>query len=146
MRFRRYDSSLHKTLAFAVIHVAIAITVGWFLTGGFILGSVLALIEPTTNTFVSHALEKLSFRRVTDPRRHALLRSALLGVSHLVVAMGVGFLLSGSWLVASAYALIEPAANAVAHYFFDRWWQRRRAQAARAPVAFHAAPRLLPLQ
>lgn len=125
MRLRRFDSSLSKTLSFAVIHLAIAVTLGWLFTGAFILGGLLAFIEPTANTVVSHGLEKFTRHWRGDARRRALLKSALLGASHFVVAMGVGLALSGSWVAATAYAVVEPLANAVAHYFFERWWHRR---------------------
>jgi uncharacterized membrane protein len=121
----RTESNLHKTLSFAVIHLAIAVTLGWLFTGAFILGGLLALVEPTANTVVAHGLEKLSRRWGADARRRAAVKSFLLGISHFVVAMGVGYALSGSWAVAGAYAVVEPLANAVAHYFFDAWWDRR---------------------
>jgi uncharacterized membrane protein len=130
MRLRQLDSSVSKTLSFAAIHLAIAVTLGWLFTGAFILGGLLAFIEPTLNTFVSHWLEKAAQRWGGSPRRRALTQSALLGGSHLMVAMGVGYALSGSWLAATAYAVVEPLANAVAYYFFDRWWQRQHAEGA----------------
>lgn len=125
----RHEASLKKTLSFAVIHLAIAVTLGWLFTGAFILGSLLALVEPTANTFVSHGLELWAQRWRGSARRRALTRGALLAGSHLVVAMAVGYALSGSWIAATAYALIEPLANAVAHHFFDRWWHRAPAAA-----------------
>ncbi|MBE7366065.1 DUF2061 domain-containing protein [Ramlibacter pallidus] len=121
----RTESSLHKTLSFAVIHLAIAVTLGWLFTGGFVLGGLLALIEPAANTVVSHGLETFARNWGGDPRRRAVLKSTLLGVSHFVVAVAVGFALTGSWVAAGAYAVVEPLANAVAHYFFDRWWEGR---------------------
>jgi uncharacterized membrane protein len=125
MRFRSFDTSVSKTLSFAAIHLAIAVTLGWLFTGAFVLGSALALVEPATNTVVSHWLEKFTGHWGGDARRRAVLKSVLLGVSHLVVAMGVGYALSGSWLAATAYAIVEPLVNAIAHYFFDGWWHRR---------------------
>jgi uncharacterized membrane protein len=124
MQFRHHRSSLAKTLSFAVIHLALAVAIGWLLTGAFVFGALLAFIEPVVNTATMHQLDKL-FRPGARTRRDALLKSGLLGISHFVVAMGVGWALTGSLAVATAYALIEPAANAVAHYFFERWWERR---------------------
>ena len=124
MRLRQ-DSDLRKTLSFAVIHLAIAVTLGWLFTGALVLGSLLAFIEPTVNTFVGHGLEKLAPMWRGSARRRALTQSALLAGSHLVVAIGVGYALTGSWIAASAYAVVEPLANAVAHYFFSRWWHGR---------------------
>jgi uncharacterized membrane protein len=57
-----------------------------------------------------------------------------MGVSHLLVAIGVGLALGGSVMASLAYAVVEPLANAVAHYFFDLWWHARQHRAA-APVA-----------
>jgi uncharacterized membrane protein len=136
MRLRRFDSSVAKTPSFAAIHLVIAVTLGWLFTGTFILGSLLAFVEPAANTLVSHRLEKLASRWRGSARRRALTKSALLGGSHLVVAIGMGFALTGSWVAATGYALVEPLANAVAHYFFDRWWHRR---AAAAPARLVAA-------
>jgi uncharacterized membrane protein len=36
----------------------------------------------------------------------------------------VGWLITGSFVLASALAIVEPLVNTVAHYFFDRWWDR----------------------
>jgi uncharacterized membrane protein len=131
MRLRTHDH-LHKTLSFGAIHLAIAVTLGWLFTGAFILGGLLALVEPTLNTVVAHRLDRLSLARFGAQARIA--KSALLALSHFVVAVGVGWALTGSWIAAGAYAVVEPLANAVAHYFFDRWWERRRLATAGEPV------------
>ena len=49
MRFR-LDRSIAKTLSFAVVHFAVAFTVGYALTGSVVIGSLLALVEPACNT------------------------------------------------------------------------------------------------
>lgn len=54
---------------------------------------------------------------------HKTLSFALL---HFTVAFSVTWALTGSWLIGSAVALIEPAINTVAFYFHERLWQRRR--------------------
>ena len=43
---------------------------------------------------------------------------------HFTVAFSVAYLISGSWLVGGAIALVEPAINTVAYYFHERLWQR----------------------
>lgn len=43
---------------------------------------------------------------------------------HFCVAFLVGYLMTGSLLVGSALALIEPACNTVAFYFHEKVWQR----------------------
>ncbi|NML48273.1 DUF2061 domain-containing protein [Ramlibacter sp. G-1-2-2] len=119
MRLRSH-SNLHKTLSFAVIHLAIGVALGWLFTGAFILGSLLAFVEPAVNTGASHWLEKVRWNG--SARARTLKQGGVMAGTHLVVAMGVGYALSGSWMAASAYAILEPLANAVAHHFFDRWW------------------------
>lgn len=134
MRFRHAEPSVAKTASFAAIHLAIAVTLGWLFTGGFVLGGLLAFIEPTLNTLVAHHLEKAVGRARLTPGRRTFLLSGSLAASHLVVAIAVGWMLTGSLVAAGAYALIEPLANAVAHHFFGKWWDRRPASAP------HAAP------
>ena len=131
MRLSTHDN-LHKTLSFAAIHLAIATALGWLFTGGFVLAGLLALVEPTANTLVAHRLGGVRLARFG--RHERIARSALLGASHLVVAVGVGWALTGSWIAATLYAVVEPLANAVAHYFFDGWWERRRAAVAALPA------------
>jgi uncharacterized membrane protein len=135
MRLRRLDDSVAKTASFAVIHLAIAVALGWLFTGGFILGGLLAFVEPAVNTVSAHQLEKLIGRLDMAPRRRAWVLSGSLTASHLVVAVGVGFALTGSWVVAGAYAVVEPLANAVAHHFFTRWWDGRRRAAPQLALA-----------
>lgn len=52
-------------------------------------------------------------------------KSATFGVMHLGIAFTLSYALTGSIAIAGAITLIEPLANTVAHYFFDRWWERR---------------------
>ncbi|MCW5635651.1 MAG: DUF2061 domain-containing protein [Rubrivivax sp.] len=55
-------------------------------------------------------------------------KSTVFGVIHLGVSFAIGFAVTGSVAIAGAITLIEPVANTVAHYFFDRWWARRSAR------------------
>lgn len=133
MLFRRLHSPLHKTLAFGLVHVSVAVAVGWALTGSFVLAGLLALIEPTLNTAAFHVFDGLWTRRAgTGP---SLAKSSTFGVLHLLIAVGVGWALTGSLAVAGAMALVEPAVNSVALYFFERWWMRRESGPQALPHA-----------
>lgn len=55
-------------------------------------------------------------------------KSATFGVMHLGIAFGLSYALTGDIAIAGAITLLEPLVNTVAHYFFDRWWERRRAR------------------
>jgi uncharacterized membrane protein len=54
------------------------------------------------------------------------------GIMHLGIAFSVTYALTGSLAISGAITFIEPAVNTVAHYFFDRYWERRQA-ARKAP-------------
>ena len=57
---------------------------------------------------------------------------------HFTVAFSVGYLLTGSVVVGSVLALVEPACNTVAYHFHEKLWARR---SSRAPApAGGAAP------
>ena len=57
-------------------------------------------------------------------------KSAAFGVMHLGIAFSVAYAFTGSFTIAGALTVVEPLANTVAHYFFDRWWEWRRRAAA----------------
>ncbi len=61
------------------------------------------------------------------------------GIMHLGIAFSVTYALTGSLAISGAITFIEPAVNTVAHYFFDRYWERRQARRKEAPAA--AQPR-----
>lgn len=64
------------------------------------------------------------------------------GIMHLGIAFSVTYALTGSLAISGAITFIEPAVNTVAHYFFDKFWERRERQAethAAAPEAKTAA-------
>lgn len=50
---------MKKTLSFAAIHFSIAFTVAYVLTGDIILGSLIAMTEPTVNTGAFYLHEKV---------------------------------------------------------------------------------------
>lgn len=69
-------------------------------------------------------------------------KSAAFGVVHLGIAFSVGYALTGSVAIAGAITVVEPVANTIAHYFFDKGWDsprfkawcERRAAPTRVPV------------
>lgn len=67
-----------------------------------------------------------------------MLKTASFAIVHVTVAFSVGYALTGSVLVGSALALVEPAVNTVAYFFHEKVWERigRR----QAPPGRAAAP------
>ncbi len=48
-----------KTVTFAVMHFTIAFTVTYFLTGSFLIGGLVAIVEPAVNTVAFYFHEKV---------------------------------------------------------------------------------------
>ena len=61
------------------------------------------------------------------------------GILHLGTSFTVTYALTGSMAVAGAVTVVEPLANTVLHYFFDKYWDHHRAQAWRARFGRSAA-------
>ena len=58
-----------KTITFAIVHFAVAFSVGYVMTGSVLVGGAIALIEPSINTLAYHLHERVWTRlRETQPR------------------------------------------------------------------------------
>ena len=66
------------------------------------------------------------------------------GVMHLGTSFTVTYALTGSIAVAAAVTFVEPLANTVLHYFFDKYWDHPRFEAWRASFGRGRAVQLLP--
>ncbi|WP_115717626.1 DUF2061 domain-containing protein [Gallaecimonas mangrovi] len=64
-----------KTFTFALVHMAVAFTVAYLMTGSLVVGGVMALIEPACNTVAYFFHEKLWDKFKT--RRRAAQRAML---------------------------------------------------------------------
>ncbi|WP_373379515.1 DUF2061 domain-containing protein [Cupriavidus nantongensis] len=62
------------------------------------------------------------------------------GIMHLGIAFSVTYALTGSLAVSGAVTFIEPAINTVAHYFFDKYWDKRQHRQPPATRDSAAAP------
>jgi uncharacterized membrane protein len=50
---------MFKTLSFALVHVTVAFTVVYAMTGSFLAGGLVAVVEPACNTVAYHLHEKV---------------------------------------------------------------------------------------
>ncbi len=57
-------------------------------------------------------------------------KTASFAVIHFTVAFSVGYALTGSVVVGSALALVEPAINTVAFHFHELVWKKIEAKRA----------------
>ncbi|HEX4870993.1 MAG TPA: DUF2061 domain-containing protein [Nevskiaceae bacterium] len=52
-----------KTLSFGLLHIGVAFGVVWLMTGDWLTGGLVALVEPAINTVAYHFHEKVWSRR-----------------------------------------------------------------------------------
>jgi uncharacterized membrane protein len=62
-----------------------------------------------------------------------MLKTLSFAAVHFTVAFTVGYLLTGSVLVGSTMALVEPACNTIAYYFHEKVWARAAVRQRVAP-------------
>lgn len=59
---------LAKTLSFGVMHITVAFSIVYLLTGSLVIGGLVALVEPIANTIAYHFHEKAWTRwRAREP-------------------------------------------------------------------------------
>ncbi|WP_375751454.1 DUF2061 domain-containing protein [Vibrio sp. HN007] len=115
-----------KTITFAAIHFTIATTVAYILTGDLLIGSLIAMIEPSINTVFFYIHEKI-WQKVPFLKRNEAntrVKTASFAVIHFSVAFTVTFLLTGDAFIGGVMAMIEPTINSFAYYFHEKVWMR----------------------
>lgn len=120
---------MKKTFSFALIHFTIAFLVAYALTGDIIIGSLIAMIEPTVNTGAFYIHEKVwsSLERLRTLDKNAHIKTASFAVVHFSVAFGVVYLLTGSALTGGLVAVLEPCLNSIAYFFHEKHWNKKNA-------------------
>ncbi|MBW3695367.1 DUF2061 domain-containing protein [Vibrio sp. T187] len=116
-----------KTITFAIIHFTIATMVTYLLVGDLLLGSLIAMIEPSVNTVAFYFHEKV-WQTVPFLKRYKAMtriKTASFAVVHFSVAFTVTFLLTGDALIGGVVAMIEPSINSVAYYFHEKVWANK---------------------
>ena len=70
MSLIRNNTTLAKTLSFAMVHFSVAFGVGYLLTGSIAIAGALALVEPMANTVAYYFHERAWqwLRRATSSR------------------------------------------------------------------------------
>ena len=63
----RAMKQIQKTASFAVLHFLTAFSVAWVMTGSWLIGGAVALVEPAINTVVFFFHEKAWSLKSTEP-------------------------------------------------------------------------------
>ncbi|MEC7941862.1 MAG: DUF2061 domain-containing protein [Pseudomonadota bacterium] len=118
---------MKKTLTFAALHFTIAFSVAYVLTGDILIGSLIAMIEPSVNTVAFYFHEKAWVQLPALKARQWMtkLKTASFATIHFSVAFTVVYLLTGDAFVGGVMAMLEPTLNTVAYYFHEKVWQRK---------------------
>lgn len=116
-----------KTITFAAIHFTIATLVAFSLTGDFLLGSLIVMVEPSVNTGAFYLHEKIWQKVAFLKRRESMtqVKTASFATIHFSVAFTVTYALTGDAFLGGLMATIEPAINSVAYFFHEKVWLRR---------------------
>lgn len=119
---------MKKTLTFAALHFTIAFSVAYILTGDILIGSLIAMIEPSVNTVAFYFHERIWSRSkaLQTLARSAKVKTTSFAVVHFSVAFGVVYLLTGDAFVGGIMAAIEPTINTCVYYFHEKVWQRKQ--------------------
>lgn len=116
-----------KTITFAAIHFTIATLVAFTLTGDFLLGSLIAMVEPSVNTGAYYLHEKVWQKMAFLRQRQSMtqIKTASFAIIHFSVAFTVTYALTGNAFLGGLMATIEPTINSVAYFFHEKVWSRR---------------------
>ncbi|MGX9417522.1 DUF2061 domain-containing protein [Vibrio sp. RC27] len=119
-----------KTITFAVIHFSIATAVAFVLTGDILIGSMIAMIEPSINTVAFYFHEKVWSRVPALKQRRAdtKIKTASFAIIHFSVAFLVTYVITGDAFIGGMMATIEPAINSVAYFFHEKAWLKDNAR------------------
>lgn len=74
---------MKKTISFAVLHMGVAFSVGYIMTGDLLVGGALALVEPMCNTVVFYFHEKI-WNRVNQPAGRSEFRPFWIQRTHVL--------------------------------------------------------------
>lgn len=118
---------MKKTVTFAALHFTVALTVAYWLTGDFLLGSFIAMVEPSVNTiaFYFHERAWTQSRALRTLSRSTKVKTTSFAVVHFSVAFTVVYLMTGDAFVGGIMAAIEPTINTCVYYFHEKIWQRQ---------------------
>lgn len=116
-----------KTITFAVIHFSIAALLAFALTGDFLLGSLIAMIEPAINTVAFYFHEKAWLHIPFLKQRESMtkIKTSSFAVIHFSVAFTVTYTLTGDAFLGGLIAIIEPGVNSIAYFFHEKAWGKK---------------------
>lgn len=136
---RKNESVLLKTASYYVVHIVVAACVAYAVTGDLLTALTLSLLEPTVQ-MVAYFLHEKAWARAPIGRFRTLIKTASYYAVHLVVAVAVGYAVTGSWVAAFTLSLLEPTVQMAFFYLHEKLWDKRQQRStSAAAVACMAA-------
>jgi uncharacterized membrane protein len=127
-----------KKLSQVTVHMAIAFSLMYVLTGSVAFGGLAAVLEPVINVGLLPYHERLwhTVRARVASQRLALVAAEKSSqtLMHASVAFGVMYFATGSLAFGGLAAVLEPIINVIALPFHDRLFERHVLRLAPAPA------------
>lgn len=128
---RKHAPTLRKTASYYVMHVVVAASVAYAVTGAWWVSLLLSLLEPSVQA-VAYFVHEQAWARSGLQRLRTLVKTLTYYGVHLTVASMVAYAITGDLMTALTLSLLEPTVQMCFFYVHERLWQRhaeRRAQA-----------------
>ena len=121
---RKNETALTKTASYYVIHVVVAATVAYVVTGNWWVSMTLSLLEPSVQA-VAYFLHDKAWLRVPQMRLRTLVKTLSYYAVHLTVAACVAYAVTGDWMAAVTLSLLEPTVQMFFFFLHEKAWEKK---------------------
>lgn len=126
---RNQRTTVFKSASYYVMHIVVAVSVAYAVTGSWAAAVTLSLLEPTVQV-VAYFLHENAWAKVRLQRMRTVVKSATYYVMHIAVAAAVAYAVMGDWVAALTLSLLEPTVQMFFFYFHEKIWDRTLQQKA----------------
>lgn len=119
---RKHETALLKTASYYVIHIVVAATVAYAVTGNAVVALSMSLLEPSVQA-IAYFLHEQGWGRMAQLRYRTLLKTSTYYVMHISVATLVAYAMTGDLATAMTLSLLEPTVQMVFFYLHEKLWE-----------------------
>ena len=118
------SSTWLKTISYYLMHVVVASSVAYLVTGDWHTALALSLLEPAVQA-VAYFFHDKAWGHVGAYRGRNLVKTASYYIVHMGTASLVAYAVTGSWLQAMTLSLLEPTVQIFFFYLHETLWDQR---------------------
>ena len=122
--FGAHTALLQKTISYYLLHMVVAASVGWAVTGSLQAALALSLLEPTVQA-VAYFFHDKAWSRIGPMRARTLRKTTSYYVMHIAVASSVAYAVTGHWWQALSLSLLEPTVQMLFFVLHEKFWESR---------------------